>query len=224
MRRGHPDQLSLIPAEPPPVRLFSYVVRYDSGFAPNPFFDFCTLATCKPDIRKAAQLGHWVVGTGSADKKVLRGGHLVYAMKVTDVLTFQDYDADTRFPRKKPDLGISERRACGDNVYYQEDGAWRQRRSFHTELDGSPNPKHIARDTGVNRVLVSDDYVYLGGYGPPIPSRFRGDHGFDICKKGQGRKIFDDPDLIGDFVEWLRSLGEPGYVSAPLDWKLKRGW
>jgi hypothetical protein len=34
----------------------------DTGFAPNPFHDFLTLATCKPDIRKKAQIGDWVLG------------------------------------------------------------------------------------------------------------------------------------------------------------------
>ena len=33
--------------------LFSYVVATDSGFAPNPFFGLCTLACCKPAIRRA---------------------------------------------------------------------------------------------------------------------------------------------------------------------------
>ncbi|MEZ1875782.1 hypothetical protein QVM44_32900, partial [Pseudomonas aeruginosa] len=26
------------------ARVHSYVVRYDSGFAPNPFYEYCTLA------------------------------------------------------------------------------------------------------------------------------------------------------------------------------------
>ncbi len=50
--------------------IHSYIVRYDSGFAPNPFYGFCTLATCKPDIRKHAQVGDWIVGTGK-DRCVL---------------------------------------------------------------------------------------------------------------------------------------------------------
>src|SRR5712692_10528871 len=47
------------------VKLYSYVVARDYGFAPNPFFGFCTLATCKPEIRKAAAIDDWVIGTGS---------------------------------------------------------------------------------------------------------------------------------------------------------------
>jgi hypothetical protein len=32
--------------------LYSYVVRWDHGFAPNPFYETCTVATCKPYIAK----------------------------------------------------------------------------------------------------------------------------------------------------------------------------
>ena len=46
------------------MRLFSYVVAHDTGFSPNPFFGYCTLACCKPVIRRSAQAGDWVVGLG----------------------------------------------------------------------------------------------------------------------------------------------------------------
>ena len=36
------------------MEIFSYVITHDSGFAPNPFGGFLTLATCKPKIRKSA--------------------------------------------------------------------------------------------------------------------------------------------------------------------------
>ena len=48
------------------MNIYSYIVRYDSGFAPNPFYGYCTLANCKPIIRGHAQVNDWVVGTGSA--------------------------------------------------------------------------------------------------------------------------------------------------------------
>ena len=64
-------------------RLYSYIIARDYGFAPNPFYGFCTLATCKPNIRKSASVGDWVIGTGT--KKKNRDGHLVFAMRVTEV-------------------------------------------------------------------------------------------------------------------------------------------
>ena len=37
------------------MTLFSYVIEHDLGFAPNPFHGVCTLACCKPQIRKIAK-------------------------------------------------------------------------------------------------------------------------------------------------------------------------
>ncbi len=203
------------------ARLHSYVVRYDSGFAPNPFYQFCTLATCKPDIRKNAAKGDWVMGSGSANKELKRGGFLVYAMRVTETLTHGEYWADPRFEKKKPNLTRSRMQQCGDNIYRKTTaGDWKQLDSFHSQQNGSPNPRHIRRDTSIDRILVSDVFVYFGGEGPKIPSRFRNYHGEDICKAGQGRKIFDDPGLIQAFSAWIESLGSEGYAGRPLDWVL----
>ena len=71
------------------MRLFSYVVARDYGFAPNPFHGRCTLATCKPRIRNAAAIGDWVIGTGSSTAS--KEGRLVYAMRITKTMTFNQY-------------------------------------------------------------------------------------------------------------------------------------
>jgi hypothetical protein len=91
------------------MRLFSYVVARDYGFAPNPFFNECTLATCKPRIRSVAKVGDWVVGTGSSEQH--RTGFLVYAMHVTETMSFNQYWADERFQQKKPNLQGSKKQA-----------------------------------------------------------------------------------------------------------------
>lgn len=206
------------------VRLYSYVVRYDSGFAPNPFYGICTLATCKPDIRKTAEGGDWVVGTGSADRRIGRGGFLVYALRVTEIVTLREYWEDSRFRRKRPNLRGSRKHASGDNIYRwnAQRKCWEQLDSYHSRADGSPHQEHIRRDTSVDRVLLSTDFVYFGGHGPKIPDAFRSYKGIDICKQGQGRKVISDLDLIRDFEAWIRSNGHAGYVSAPLDWKSDR--
>jgi hypothetical protein len=202
------------------VRLYSYVVRYDSGFAPNPFYGFCTLATCKPDIRRSAQVGHWIVGTGSADKRVKRGGHLVYAMRVTETLTHRQYWDDPRFRKKRPSLRGSSKHACGDNIYRWDttDKRWRQLDSFHSNADGSPKLEHIRRDTGVDRVLISNHFIYFGGRGPEIPQRFRNHNGLDICKTGVGHKTITDGTLVQKFLEWVESKAHIKYVDSPTDW------
>jgi Nucleotide modification associated domain 2 len=49
------------------MRLFSYKMTNDSGFAPNPFWGRLTLATCKPEIRKAKRVGDWIAGFTSRE-------------------------------------------------------------------------------------------------------------------------------------------------------------
>ena len=34
------------------MKLYTYCIPYDSGAAPNPFWETCTLAICKPVILK----------------------------------------------------------------------------------------------------------------------------------------------------------------------------
>jgi len=191
--------------------VYSYVVARDFGFAPNPFHGSCTLATCKPGIRKSAKLGDWVVGTGTAARK--RAGYLVFAMTVEEALTFTVYWSDDRFLQKKPDLQGSKKQAFGDNIYSRRAGirGWNQLNSHHSLRDGRPNPQNTENDTQTNRVLIATDFVYWGGKGPKIPARF------DICAKRGHRKNFSE-ETKTDLIEWIQSSGEHGYLSEPLDW------
>ena len=153
-----------------PARLYSYIVARDYGFAPNPFYGFCTLATCKPQIRKKGEIGDWIIGTGSKSKG--RDGRLVYAMRVTEAMSFDDYWADSRFHRKRPDMHASMKKAFGDNIYYRDNDTspWRQLDSHHSYDDGTQNDRNVRNDTQVNRVLVSNDFIYWGGNGPTVPT------------------------------------------------------
>ena len=199
------------------MRLHSYVVARDYGFAPNPFFGVCTLATCKPRIRSTAQIGDWVMGTGS--KK--RAEHVVYVMSVSGAMTFDEYWADPRFQTKKPNLRGSKKQAFGDNIYFRcsDMGLWCQADSHHSLDDGSPNESNVVTDTGTDRILVSDDFVYWGGSGPRLPQEFLnyGPHHVSLCAKRNHKSHFP-ADLVDQFIGWVRSLNERGYIGEPLDW------
>ena len=202
------------------MRLHSYVVARDYGFAPNPFFGICTLATCKPKIRAKAELGDWVMGTGS--RQNLRERHVVYAMRVTETLTFERYWSDPRFQLKKANLRGSKKQAFGDNIYSRDRAGrrWCQVNSHHSLADGRPNPLNVAADTSANRVLVSSDFVYWGGQGPKLPNRFL-DYGADhrsVCA-GRGHKNNFPIRLIEDLIDWIRSFGQSGYCGEPIDWR-----
>lgn len=201
------------------MKLHSYVVARDFGFAPNPFFGICTLATCKPRIRGTAQIGDWVVGTGS--KRRGREKYVVYFMRVTGAMTFEEYWADPRFQAKKPNLRGSKKQAFGDNIYSRDSdtGLWCQADSHHSLNDGSPNISNVVADTGTDRVLFSDEFAYWGGSGPRLPSKFLryGPRHVTLCA-GRNHKNDFSPELVEEFIAWVRSRDEKGYVGEPLDW------
>ena len=197
-----------------PARLYSYIVARDYGFAPNPFYGFCTLATCKPQIRKKGEIGDWIIGTGSKSKG--RDGRLVYAMRVTEAMSFDEYWADSRFHRKRPDMHASMKKAFGDNIYYRDNDTspWRQLDSHHSYDDGTQNDRNVRNDTQVNRVLVSNDFIYWGGNGPTVPTFWEE----TVCHSTQGHRCSFPSEVVEDFVAWLRTFDESGYCGIPLEW------
>lgn len=198
------------------MTLFSYIVRYDVGFAPNPFHGACSLATCKQDIRRVAQLDDWVVGTGSRTNG--KAGDLVFAMRISEIMDFDAYWQDPRFIAKRPNLRGSRMQQFGDNIYHRgSDGEWIQENSRHSKDDGSPEARHMVRDTKSERVLLGDEFVYFGGNGPAIAASLRNDYGFDLVHDRPAyRRNFTD-EQVAATVEWVRSL-EPGVQGRPHDW------
>jgi len=216
------------------VDLFSYVVRHDIGFAPNPFHGWCSLATCHQDFRGRVSVDDWVVGTGSVPKGL--GGRLVYAMQVDEIVTFDDYWHDERFAAKRPVRRGSMRQRYGDNVYHRgDDGNWVQADSRHSLADGTPNADHIAKDTTANAVLLSRYYVYFGRSGPEIPPHLRAWAGplwtgsrfdpadtktYDLCINRGYQRHFPD-ELKQAVVDWVRDLIDGDDVpnrGDPADW------
>lgn len=198
--------------------LFAYVVRYDIGFAPNPFYGVCTLATCKPRIRKSAMPGDWIAGIGSKKKK--QGGLLVYAMRVDETLSYDEYWEDPRFQRKKPNRVGSLKQRYGDNIYHRAatGQAWLQEDGRHSLDDGSPNWDHVKKDTSAPRVLVSTTFVYYGANAVPIPERFRDWDGRDWFDKVRDYRRRFPPDLRAALIAWLEEQAEVGIAGEPFDW------
>lgn len=202
------------------MRLFSYVVRYDVGFAPNPFHGACSLATCKQDIRRVAQIDDWIVGTGSQSNG--KADNLVYAMRISEIVSFQEYWDDERFADKRPNLRGSRMQHFGDNIYHRDaHGEWIQENSRHSKDDGSLEERHMRRDTKSERVLLGNEFVYFGGEGPVIPASLRNEYGFDLVHVGRGYRSNFTDEHIAATVEWVQSL-EPGVQGRPHDWPRRR--
>jgi hypothetical protein len=148
--------------------LYAYAITRDFGFAPNPFHGTCTLATCKPDIRKGAKVGDWILGIGGSNIKGA-SRKCILLMKVTKKISFQEYWEDSNYSIKKPLRNGSRVRMLGDNIYHRDaDSSWLQEDSHHSQPDGSVNQVNLARDTKSDNVLISNCFLYFGETAVPL--------------------------------------------------------
>lgn len=147
------------------VRLFSYKLTSDTGFAPNPFWGYLTLATCKPGIRGSKKTGDWIAGFTS---KELNGDEvgkekLIYLMKVEEKLTTAEYFSDKRFRKKIPKI---KHRNCiyktGDNIYRPIVNNPTSPKHFEQIKNVNHNKRNIKRDLSKMFVLSAREYYYFG--------------------------------------------------------------
>ena len=187
------------------MKIKSYIIKHDHGFAPNPYCGFLTLATCKPRIRNSANIKDIIVATGS----ITRGykNKLIYAAQVSQVIDMNKYFEDPVYQVKKPSCENDIR----DNIYYRENGNWKQLNNrFHTKDD-------MKRDLSSTKVLVCKDFWYFGREAPLLPENF-----FEIVKKGPGHKNIDNINVISGFLDWLSTYGK-GINGEPIDSIKKMG-
>jgi hypothetical protein len=185
------------------MRLYSYVVAYDSGSAPNPFWGCCTLAICKPSIRRTAKAGDWVVGIGPANKPTR--GKVVYAMQVSEVMSLDAYFRDVRFAAKKPRRGSHDPRHCvGDNVYRQVNGEWRK------YAGGTHTEAHLEKDVSGKNVLIGKRFYYFGREAVALPKRLA-----LVGKGGQGHRSWFPRTYIHILESWLEKAYAPGIHGGP---------
>jgi hypothetical protein len=185
------------------MKLSAYIIRFDGGFAPNPFGHHCTLACCKPTIRRKAERNDIIVGTASA--RYPHAGRLIYAMRIQKVLTYNEYWEDPSFAYRKPSPATPINRR-GDNIWHQDSsGEWRI-------VPGAMHGEgHRERDTSGKTALISTEFFYFGCEAIPIPVEFSG-----LLATTQGHKNTYDPGVISSFWEWLcHTAPKPGRIGDP---------
>ena len=191
------------------TRLHTYVVVTDLGIAPNPFHGVCTLAVCKPVIRRTARVGDWILGTGSKARGLQ--GRAVYAMQVAEILDFEAYWHDPRFHAKRPDPAGSPSRQAGDNLHWfdSSDGGLEHRARRVPQRRGTAP----ATCRGL-QVLIGWDFVYWGSEGPPVPPCAD----VDVVCRGRGHRNHFPTEAVDAFATWVRATGLSGRVGWPLTW------
>lgn len=192
------------------MKLFSYIVTHDTGFSPNPFWGYCTLADCKPAIRRTAEVGDWIVGLSPK----ATGNCVVFAMEVDEILDYASYFHDRRFANKIPDYSRGEAVwKAGDNIYKPlPNGGFRQLRSIHSHGDDE-NIETKAHDLGGVYILVAKKFHYFGASGPELPVHL------EEIKIERGHKNRFSEETISNFLEFISSYLR-GVNAPPTNWPI----
>lgn len=177
-------------------RLFTYIVTHDTGAAPNPYWKVCTLVIGKPAIRRMARKGDWIVGLGSkADGK---DDHIVYAMKVTDVMTMEAYDeyCAKMLKGKIPNWKSMDYRECvGDCIY-----AFRGKKKPNIRDSVHDDANRLVDLGGVN-ALLSARFYYFGDYPVQLPEEL-----LSIKYSGKRHKVDANEPYVERFAEWISTF------------------
>ncbi|MDT8447492.1 MAG: hypothetical protein RRB13_11425 [bacterium] len=207
------------------MKLWIYQITRDYGFAPNPFHGYCTLATCKPKIRgknekisNGAQVGDWVAGLGSSAKNSKFVDRLIYAMQVTEKISFNDYWSDSRFEVKKPMLEARWMYWYGDNIYHKtSDGEWQQSISHHRRDPKHRRTSNLCRDTSSSFVLISNRFSYYGQDAPIISKEFLPytPTGEALAWPRQGETSKFSEEFVQAFDTWMKAEGLVGQQGLP---------
>ena len=176
----------------------TYRLDHDTGYAPNPFHGYLTLAHCKPDFGKTSPQVRgneyiiakksWIIGTAGGKllledweyyKNKLRrlpqnsdqSCRLIYAGRVLERLTYEDYYGDERFLAKRKSK-VNEIAKYGDN--------WVRRN----------RPGSV-----INDVLIIKPFYYFGCFAPLLPEEVENENIIKGkgSKSGSGCKFLTEP-------------------------------
>jgi hypothetical protein len=188
-----------VPALEPSARTFRYVVAHDTGFAPCFDDGVCTLACCKPRIRKVAARGDWVLGFAPTPSGRAR---LLYAMRVGEVMGFAEYWADSRFAGRRDNIYMPN----GQGGFTWVRNAW----GDHPDIDNH------ARDLSGANVLVADRWWHFPG-GLDLVATVGEEVAMRVSGPGRGHRVNGmEPGDLAAVVEALEARHEGGrYAIRP---------
>ncbi|MEI7995930.1 MAG: hypothetical protein WCH01_13620 [Methylococcaceae bacterium] len=176
-------------------RLFTYKVAHDGGSAPNPYNGVCTLAICKPVIRRVAKVGDVIVGLGhGVDER-----RLVYCMVVEEnPIEWADYIQKCKcgmlpkekVPRNDKDPGDCIWEHADPNKQQKVRASW----SGHIEDDYETDVRNG------KRVIFSTTYWYFG-----CGDKFKFELPYDLVNiiPGRGHRSNGNNNFRDRFVEFF---------------------
>lgn len=184
-----------------------YVLAVDNGFAPCVDNGVLTLAICKPDIRRTAGKGDWIIGVSPKED----GHKLCYAAKVTgNPIPGQEYYTQGKFRRR------------GDCIY-SFDGrkfSLRKRRKVHEE--GNKKKDVGTFPTYKNAVVLMSSkrsFWYYGNNARSISHKQYPALNRRLIHLQQGHRVNHSPAVHKELMTIIRRLrrDKPGVHGSPRD-------
>ncbi len=162
---------------------FSYIICHDDGAAPNAENGLLTLAICKPQIRRIAQKGDYIIAyNGSELLKNTKEKRIIYIAKVDQSIPMSDYAS------LYPERGDSIYTACG-----------RQKPNpFHTESNADT-------DLSGKNVILCREFIYFGNKHIAVPVSINS----TIPGRGHQKQKNQPygPIIERKFTEWKKTYG-----------------
>ncbi len=146
-----------------------YNMTSDTNFGPHHDGDLLTLACCMVQIRRKVgdlwksmsnpekNLEYWIVGRVASSLNSKKKNHLIYFMKVDDVMIFDEYSDEFGLRGEVNGRKDNLYRFNGDNDDYFDP------KNYEKVIDEDILPKHIpSHDIGKGKyVLLSENYCYF---------------------------------------------------------------
>lgn len=120
------------------MRIYTYILAHDTGFAPCIENNLFTLATCKPLIRSSAKIGDIIIGFYGKNEKKYNYA-IAFIAVVTDKMDFKEYY--NKF-QNRTDCIYNDKLEQLSNEYHKCNNR-------NTDLNGK-------------YVLLSNDFIFFG--------------------------------------------------------------
>jgi len=216
-------------------------MTYDTGFAPNAFGKYLTLAACTPNhARSNVNIGGYIIGVEAVDlankRKQIRyktdiEQSLIYVAKISEILTLNEYFNDNRFTYKKIFHNKSWKEKFGDNVYFKENGMWKWLRGHQHDWERNKQEesqffhieefKKVYENRGNNNygALIQDikgNRVFVSDefmyFGDVCLPYLQKKEFINLLPKGQGTKCNHNENDLSKFINYIEVLKkEYGY-------------
>lgn len=171
-------------------RIWRYVLAHDTGMAPCLEGGTLTLACCKPDIRRSARRGEWVIGFAP---KATGHGRVAWVGQVAEVLPLGEYEARFRGRRDALYRSDGDDRLVPVQEIYHADQRSRQ------------------RDLRGRNALIFNPFWYWGRNTIAAPDAIASMAHYYVGQSARG----STPDRIACLEAWTRSAAHPGIHGDP---------